>query len=91
MTDKQIIDMLIIYDGINEYKADDIHKSKELTSFFNQCRLQLPNSLLHEIAIENGNIIINTNTDFNKISIDLKNVSDELYDQFYQQYMSGLL
>ena len=72
MTDKQIIDILIINDGVKCYKSDDIFRSEKLTSFFNKCRLQLPNNLLTDIQKENGIIIINTNTDFNKISYRFK-------------------
>ena len=86
MTDKQIIDMTIIRDGEKEYKSDDIFRSTELNSFLNRCRLQFTNSLLKEIHEEKGKIIVTTDKDFSKITLDLEDVSDELQRQFFQLY-----
>lgn len=89
--ENEIIRYIKIFDGENEYNGDDILKSKELLSIITTNTFNLPAALFSEILKENGIIFIIIEKGTDRFIVDLKNVSPELYDLFFQKYKQGLL
>ena len=89
--ENEIIKHINIIDGKTKYNGDDILRSKELYSLINQNTFNLPSALFDKIIIENGTILVNIEKGTNKFIVDLKNVSPQLYDLFFQKYKQGLL
>jgi 16S rRNA C1402 (ribose-2'-O) methylase RsmI len=77
----------LIVDG-KPFHSNAIFSSKELTKIVGNFTIHLPLSLLDEVEKENGKIVLVVNDGkFN--AIDLKEVSPQLYDQFYRKYILG--
>lgn len=89
--ENEIIKRVLIFDGENEFNPDDIFRSKELHKFITKSTLLMPSSLYKEIIKENGTIYITTDKNLEKFSAELINVSNQLYDQFFQKYKQDSL
>lgn len=91
MTDREIVELTIIFDGVREYSSNEILNDKLLYSFVTRNLIRCPASLLTQIKNENGNLIMWTNQNFDTLSFDLRNVSQELYTLFFERYKTDIL
>jgi hypothetical protein len=91
MTDKEIVELTVIFDGVREYSSNEILNDKILYNFVTRNIMLSPASLLKQIKKENGNLVMLTNQNFTTLSYDLKNVSQELYNLFLERYRKDSL
>jgi|TARA_B110001469_G_C9356429_1_gene187216 hypothetical protein len=83
MKENEILKNVIIFDGEKEYSVKDVLSNVKMLKFFNTYYvLYFPKFIQEEVIKENGIFYITTNKEFEKASIELKNVSKELNDQF---------
>lgn len=76
---------VIIFDGIKEYPKEEIKKSQELTGLMNSvANLQGFNKMADKINNENGILYIKTDLNHKSGTGSLKNVSTELYQEFWK-------
>lgn len=90
MTDKEIVELTIIFDGVREYSSSEILNDKVLYSFVTRNIILSPASILKQIKKENGTLIMLTNQNFSSVSYDIRNVSQELHALFLERYVQGL-
>lgn len=83
----EILRNVIIFDGEKEYSEKEILSNQKILKFFNTYYiLHFPNSLEQNVIKENGIFYITTDKEFKITNIELKNVSKELNDLFFQRY-----
>jgi hypothetical protein len=84
-SEKLPIDNVIVSDGINEYKTDQIYSNPKIRTLVNNA-IYLDGflQLIEQINKENGTVYITTDSDFSTYKSHLKNVSIELLDLWNQ-------
>jgi hypothetical protein len=86
MSNNDFLKNTIIFNGVKEFKYNEILHDKDLYSFVNRCILKAPVSLFMDVINENGIIYITSDTELSEAHFELKNVSKELYDKFIERY-----
>ena len=87
METEEILKNVIIFDGEKEHSEKEILSNNKLLKFFNTYYvLYFPKSIQKEVIKENGIFYITTNSEYQRASIELKNVSKELNDLFLSRY-----
>ena len=86
MIDK-IIEHTIIFDSKKEYIGLEIYKNDRLKKFLNDYYIwYFPKEFQEEVIEQNGVFYISTAKDLSNINFELKNVSQDTLDRFYQIY-----
>ena len=86
MIDK-IIEHTIIFDSEKEYIGLEIYKNDRLKKFLNDYYIwHFPKQFQEEVIEQNGIFYISTEKDLSNINFELKNVSQDTLDRFYQIY-----
>lgn len=84
----ELLKNVIIFDGKNEYTEVEILNDKMLYEFFKRYYVwAFPKAIVNDVLKENGIFYLSTDKDFLKTTITLRNVSQELKDQFYNLYI----
>ncbi|WP_396153511.1 hypothetical protein [Flavobacterium sp.] len=79
---QRVLENVIVFNGIKEFKYDEIIKDDKLLNFVNRTLIFKLPSFVNKIIEEKGTIYIETDEFFNKNTVSLLNVSEELEKKF---------